>query len=602
MPINREPHVRVKLYLDYCTRTFGVAPCTAALSTAVVCKCFNSWATCNDRANFQRTDLILKFCQPSSNLPKSEGTIFPLIEDVSEHSATVNIGGADPRMSALGERSTVVLKMKDAPYHDRLWDKYAGERVTGAAQNDEPGYLPESRGTLLQKLEARFPYLYNRKLEIEHGHLTGGQIDPSTGLWVARTFVVETTRNYVVTETSGLQEDGTFEIKGSDIVDLISNDKAVVPAPSEGYLSADITAVAGSLTLTPAGIGDLKYPTSGNASIGSELVSYTRVGDTVTLTGRGLRGTVAAAHNADDTFQITLSIRNMRIDDYLEVLCNAGNLPSAYQPKLTKWKPEVDRWAPDVKLNTDIMKPTKVAELIGELAILGISIYPNLAGSELLIKMTRPPDNDPVYDITDDSGIISIQKEKREADRFSMLVFFFNQSDPSQGLTQKGNYDIVRARVDEDAQSANEYGKAIIREAFCRLFNRGGGSIVPVLSKRLLNRFRDPPTLYTIELDWKDSAIGLTDVIRVTSGLLRDKTGKIQPTLMQVVKRTEAKPGSRFRIVAQSYRYNARYGFITEDTRPSYPSSSAAQREKGAYFLDDALSKFADGGDAYRFI
>jgi hypothetical protein len=602
LPINKTPHVRVKIHLDYCSRTFGTAPCTAVLSASVPCKCFNSWATCEDRPNYLKTDFVLTFCKPSSNLPRDEGTIFPLIEDVSEYSATVNIGGGDARMSALGERGTIVVRMKDAPYHDRYWDKYAKERVTGVAQVDEPGYLPESRGTILQKLDARFPYLYNRTLEVEHGYLTGGQVDQITGLWVARDFVSETVRNYVITETSGLQEDGSFEIKGSDIIDLVSNEKALIPAPSEGYLITDIGVGLISFSITPAGIGNLKYPASGNASIGSELVSYTRVNDVITLTGRGLRGTKEATHAADDTFQVALSIRDMRVDDYLETLCISANLPAAYRPKLTKWKPEVDRWAPDVKLNTDVMKPTKAAELIGELAVLGVSIYPKLDGSEMLIKMTRPPDNDTIYDIDDDSGIISIKKEKREEDRFSLLVFFFNQSDPSQNLSSKGNYDIVRARVDEDAQSANEYGKSITRETFCRLFNRGGGSIVPVLSKRLLNRYRDPPTLYTIELDWKDSDIGLTDIIRVTSGLLRDKTGKIVPTLLQVVRRIDAKPGSRFTIVAQSYRYNARYGFITENTRPSYTSSSVAQKATGAYFLNDSLSKFTDGGESYRFI
>ena len=45
------PCVRLTISMPKCTRTYGVAPCTAPLATTAR-RCFNTWATCLDRPNY----------------------------------------------------------------------------------------------------------------------------------------------------------------------------------------------------------------------------------------------------------------------------------------------------------------------------------------------------------------------------------------------------------------------------------------------------------------------------------------------------------------------------------------------------------------------
>ncbi|MES2667933.1 MAG: hypothetical protein V4712_17750 [Pseudomonadota bacterium] len=98
---------------------------------------------------------------------------------------------------------------------------------------------------------------------------------------------------------SGNTERTNFDVEGYFCHGLV-NDNSVGTAPEvSGALTADITAAVGqTITLTPAGSG-VYYSIASNATIDAEIVAYTRVGDVLTLTARGLvGGTAAAAHLA----------------------------------------------------------------------------------------------------------------------------------------------------------------------------------------------------------------------------------------------------------------------------------------------------------------
>ena len=61
--MGRQPFQYVEIDLDYCANTAGVAPCTASQTGDA--KCFNTYATCNDTANFNLTTKTLSFCSPN---------------------------------------------------------------------------------------------------------------------------------------------------------------------------------------------------------------------------------------------------------------------------------------------------------------------------------------------------------------------------------------------------------------------------------------------------------------------------------------------------------------------------------------------------------
>lgn len=590
--MSAEPVSWIEVDVDGCSRTFGVAPCTASLSAAVPRKCYNTFGTCRDKVNFARVAAFrtLRFCEPRGNMPKG-ATYFPALTSISEQSSTVNIAGSDDDLSALGRRATVRVGLVDFPYHDRLTDPYQAERVSGAAQIDEGGYDPGQRGTFFAKLKRRWPHYAGRPLRVVNAKIVGGVLTELV------------TRHYVITDMNGPDDEGRVTFEASDVLDLAKNEKAVAPKASNGALSADIGAgLPASFTLQPAGVGDSEYPASGRALIGSEIVSYTRVGDVVTLTARGVAKSLAATHSARDTFQQVLHVNLSRIDVLIRtLLVDYAGINPAFVPT-AKWTAEVDRWLPDLLLETHIVKPTGVATLIGELSILGVSVWWDSALQEIGLKANRPPAEDTVYDLTNDANIKAISVEDRDDKRLTQIHFSSVMADPTKSNTAKENYDRLFVTPDLTSERPEAFGGARIREVLCRWLNQGANDLIRTLSQRLLARFKTAPQHFTILLDAKDTPIGLTEVLRVRSRSAQDETGKPETRLLQVIERSEPRPGHEIRIVAQAYQFDLRFALIGPDTLPVYTAATEDQKRTYGFIGADTEPAFADGSDYYRIV
>ena len=580
----REPIQIVEIDLDYCSRTFGVGVCTASLGGDVLRKCYNTWSTCRLKSAYKKTSLTLRFIKQSASMPRG-GNYIPALVSASGRGGEVNIAGSDDRLSSLGQRAKVSCKFVDFVDSDRLTDKYQAERVSGAAQIDEGGYNPRDRLTFFTKLKARNPNYAGRPLRIIDGYLDGGVL------------TVDTTRHYVMTSFDGPDTSGYVTIEAKDVLTLADDEKAVAPKASNGFLSADITATDTTVTLLPAGVG-AEYAASGWAVIGSEIVSFTRSGDVLTIV-RGRRGTVAATHSVNDTVQQTFSVRRARVDDTIyDLLVNYASLPASYI-NMSDWADEIDRWAPMLKLTTDICKPEGVSKLIGELAILGLSIWWDETSQKIRLKVNRPPDQDAVHDISDRNNLIKISQEDREEDRLTRVGFWTVQIDPTKGLSTD-NFLRQRLVIDVDAENVNNHNGQRNKTIYCRWLNHGDDSTVRVLAKRLLLRFNRQPVRYVMEVDYKDD-MSLADVMRLSSRVNADESGKPANTLMQVIKREDIQSGHAVRLIAQKFQFDQRYGYITEDTRPTYSASSAAQKARGCYIVGNTLT-FGDGTGPYLII
>lgn len=581
----REPIEWIEIDLDYCSLTFGSAPCTASISSTVARKCFNTFHTCKDKANYDKSFLTYKLVQPRSNYPKG-ATTFPCLISVSGKSATANIAGSDDSLYPLGVRGTITAEFHDFPYHDRFMDKYQSERISGAAQFDSVGYDPKAFGTFWSKLRARNPNYANRPMRHCVGYLDGG------------TLVTETTRNFVITEIKRNTSAGRTTIIGKDVLKLADNDRALAPQPSRGQLTVDIEAdTLPTFTLNPAGIGS-EYSTEGFAAIGSELVSFTRSGDVITITGRGKSGTDRSTHSVDDTFQETFSPRRTRIDDVIyDLLVNYAGINSSFIT-FSDWQTETTRWAPSLNLTADIMKPTGVSELIGELAVLGVTIWWDETAQKIRYLVNRPIDEEAVKSITDDANIINSTQEDRDKDRLTEVLFNTVQVDPSSG-TDESNFARNEYVIDAESKLANSFGDKRIKVINCRWLNHGDSSLARVLSIRLLNRFRIQPVRFYVEVDYRDD-VGVADVVELTSDSVTSDTGIPEAQLSQVVKREDIEAGHKISLTLQRFQFDKRYAYFTENSRPVYTSSTDAQKARGAYWVG-VTELFGDGGDAYRF-
>lgn len=575
----------VEIDIDTCTRTWGQGACTAAFGGGVVRKCYNSFPTCSVFQAFNKGVQTLRFC--NATYPIKTGGYIPAIDgDVAGFEQEVNIAGYRPLSGALGVRATVKVTIKDFTDRDTLTDKYWSERMSGAAQQNGVGYDPMTRGTFWTKFKARNPNYAGRPLRVITGRVTADGA-----------FVPVTTRSYVMTEMVGPGNSGKVTINASDILSLASNDKAIAPLTSQGRLSSDITATDTTFTLSPAGIGNSEYPASGFATIGSEIVSFTRVNNTMTI-ARGRRGTSAASHSANDTVQVAFAVDRVRADEVIRrLLVNYAKVPASYIP-FSEWQAEFDRWGATMILSATICKPTGVSTLIGEINQLGITVWWDEVAQKIRIKLNHPPDQTPV-EWSDRDNIISIEQEDNDDERATRVVLWGVQIDPTKDLG-KENFLRGYATVFVDGESPNFHNESRTKTIYTRWLNHGSDSAAKIITGRLLNRYKVAPTTYKVKVDAKDNP-SLADVVSLKSYVSTDITGLETPVLTQVFYRKDDKSGHTVEVRLQRFQFDARYGVITENSRPRYNLSTEAQKNKGTYIVGPSLV-FADGRPAYQLV
>lgn len=615
MTIYTNPTQIVEIDMDYCALEFGVGTCTAALGSAVPNKCHNTYHTCPVKSLFDKGTLTLKFTKSMSNMPVDQGLYYPVLQSVSALANTVNLSGSDPKLGLLGRRGTVEVNLRDFVYNDTYVDKYSSERVSGTAQNSGVGYDPLDQGTFFSKTKARFPNYAGRAIRVIDGYL---QPDG--------TITEQTERHYILTDIMGPDETGNVTIKGKDILSLADKEQAQAPKASKGYLSADLTDVATTFTLAPAGVGNASYTDTTSANplttdgayygrIGDEIVSFTRSADVFTIV-RALKGTTASDASSNDLFQEVLVYEGQSIDTVLgDLLDNYTTISGSFLDTAT-WVTEITTWLNSTSIDTVIPTPSPVADLVGDLSVLGVSIWWDAQDQLVKMKSNRPPFRDPIYYLSDTSNLKSLKQEDRDEDRRTQVYYYSLQNDVTKDPKDKGGYDRLLVTVDSDAETANYYNDSKTREVFCRWLNQGDEISVDIFSKRLLLRFNTAPKKYTMRLDLNQSInklvwltpgtglvsdIQLTDVLEVTSRVVTGATGESIPTLMQVIGIRETIPGHEVEITAQDFDFSGRYGYITPNAYPVYGSATDTQKSAGCWIsLDTGF--FANGDQAYELI
>ena len=590
MTLGRELIQIVEFDIERCSLTYGNAPCTAVLGTSGVRKCYNTFFTCQDTPNFTTSTETLRFAQNVDGLPRSS-RIYPAMSGpVSTNPTKINLGGVSDRYGPLGKRDRVTVRLKDFTDSDIWFDRYQSERIDGTAQTDEGGYNPAERGTFFAKLRRRFPYYIGRPLRVLEGE-------------VGQPLASMRTRNYVISEWKGPDAAGNVEIVAKDVLDLADDKKALCPAPSQGKLETDISSANEiSFDLVPSGVG-AEYDASGRASIGSEIVSFTRSGDTITLTGRGLDGTDAGSHSADDLFQQAFRVEGASIATVArDLLRDFANVDSSFIP-FSDWSDEADRWLAGFDMTATIAKPTGVTKLIGELAQFGVLWWWDNENQEIKMRANRPLDlGETAPSLSDGVTFIEGMTDNQDLhdQRLSRVLFWHGIIDATGSATSGENFRRVSVAIDTAAESDQEYAQTQVYEIFSRWLGTGNDSVANAVAARLLNRFRDTPREITFTFDAKDiSSITVASPVEITSRLLVDDTGNSLATQMQITSIEEVVSGHRLKATAQDYAFDGRYGYITENSRPDYAASSDAQKAVGTYIVDEGTLVFGDGTGPY---
>ena len=165
MTIHR-PITIVELHQPKCTRVYGTSPCTAAVGVTGERKCFNTFATCQDKDNFNTGSMTLRFAIPNQDLPL-EWDCIPSLRGVNIKPSKLNIAGLSNDVSPLGVRAAVSMTFQDHPDGDTKTDPYYVSRA----------YKPYLRGTFWGKWLARNKNWEDVQVDVRTGDLFTQALD-----------------------------------------------------------------------------------------------------------------------------------------------------------------------------------------------------------------------------------------------------------------------------------------------------------------------------------------------------------------------------------------------------------------------------------------
>lgn len=573
--IGRRPAWIVEIDLDYCSRVYGTSPCAAAIGTTGPAKCFNTRKTCQDSANYNRETKTYRFSNVL--LPASGDVAFqavPCIKDVSMLPSRIEPG------KGIGKRAVMTVRLVDFTLSDLGIDKYLADR----------SYDSEARGTFFTKLMARNPYYQGRVLRVKTGYLIDGE-EPDAANFETRAYRIE--------RIDGPDRSGMVTIIAKDPLKALDDKRSQAPPPTTGVLSAALNSSDGNFSLTPAGIGNEKYPASGRLRIDDEVMSFSRTADAFTVS-RGTNFTTAVEHDDAAPAQLCLSYTAVNVVDILEELLTTYAGLDAADLDLAGWSEEGSTWLSEYSLTAVISEPMGVGKLVTEICEqCQLFIWWDERAQLVKLKAVRPWAFDEVAEVNDTDNVLAKSQSVRDRpeDRVSQVQVYYGQKDPTADLDKPWNFQRLRVNIDSDAEGPDEYGDARISVIYSRWLSASQVALAVKLASRQLQRYRNNPRTITFRLDAKDSAAWTGDTILATIRTLTDYTGLALPSYLQVIEVKETVVGTEYEYVLEDTQFTGRYCLWAPEGIPDYPDSTDPQRGRYGWYSDNAgeLSTTADG-------
>lgn len=547
-------------------------------------KCFNSWATCQDTANYVAEDKVFSFCTPVSDTP--DGCI-PFLDSVKGDS-----GQLDPENS-LGKRGQITVNLTDAPHDDTGIDPYVDERTYSALE----------RGTFWPRFRARFPFYQGRKLEWYQGYYPFARANAKK-------------RTYIIEDLKGWGRTKGITIIAKDPLKLADDKRAQWPRPSTGLLTSALTAVATPTTLdittSDATEYDLQdYETTGVVLIGSEIIPYTGttpITGGVRLTGVGTRGIVGdyitpvAAHDAGVSVQRCAYFEAMKVPKVIQMLLErGGNVPAAYID-YTTWETEYDTWLAGFRVTRLICKPEGVTSIIKELIPQSNTwgLWWDNESAQIRYQVVRPLDYDEmIQTLSDDAHIIAGSLiAQDDSDRLlNQLLVQYGQIDPTKDAKEGTNYREGFVTLDVGSQSAREHGQVFSNTINGRWHGTGNRSELIAIADRLLQARSAVPIRVEFDVDRKDDDAKTGQFVTLETAAIVDIHGEPKPTIVRIIQQDAG--GEIVRYVARQELLATGFARIAPDSyAEGYEYTTATAQEKLRYaFIADSATGLLGGTD-----
>lgn len=548
----------VLIELDWCGRTFGVAPCLATGTP-----CYNTWRTCKFITAYQNVGRTYRFC--SADFPQVFDDARPYVTSVRWMPTEIKTN--------LTVNARVVIEMADEPDTDVGIDPYWNQRVVHP-------------GTFWKKFLARNVNYKGRTLKVYEGR-PGAPESTYILRWIGKL--------------------DNITVKGAKVsiesVDLLKDlAKIEVPPKVNAKLAAD---VASDYTLGISLTEDAdKFPSSGYVRIDDEILRYESKDDTtkqlMTLS-RGQFGTTSEGHTAKTKVQpVRYFAPKSGFDHLLDMLLVDAGIDPVYidAGSFVYYREWPDR---DIDFTAVVSEPKKLSDLFFEVVdLLDAKAW---VAENLKITIRRNVQNAPgrSYHAISDEDDITIHSgsvDLNEKSRITRVSIYWDKVATAKD-DESTSYRRLDIAVDPDAE--DNYDGVIEKKVLCRWIDPISGEegkigrFVQNLGLRRITRQRDAQPLITAELPPKDAEVLTGDYVRLSTDELLDEDGSpITRRIFQVVKRDRKEDKFSLTLLQVARR---RVCIICPAGFPDYGSATESQKEYG--FITDSKGKMSDNTDGY---
>jgi hypothetical protein len=448
---------------------------------------------------------IIRWAVPTSDLP-IEIDADPRITSISRRPQLIDPG------ETIGVRESGTVTLADSLHNDVKFDNYIDDR----------GYNTYLKGTYWGKFFARWGNIQGNEFRTVDG-MADQDIDDMSR------------RYYIVESTTGPDSNGKYSITFKDVIKFADSDKAQAPLPSNGTLVAGVSSpiIGSTFTLKPSGIGALEYPASGTGSIGDTMVTFTRSGDVITLTGVGLYGSVVDDFEADETFQLSLVYSSEDPADIFNDLLSYTDTPAEYYD-YAAWLDETVEYIGRL-YSAIIPKPTPVKPLLNELiSEVGLIVWTDLTAKKIALKAMRQ--FVPTLTVNDDFIIAgSISSKPLIEKRVSQVWTYYGKKNPLEQQDKKENYRAIYASPSSSPVVALENAPAAIKEIKSRWITTLNQPAAEAINVSLLARYEMAPRQVSFKLP-PSVAPKEGQALSISSRIFLDPQGDTEePFLAQVL-------------------------------------------------------------------
>jgi hypothetical protein len=564
--ISRTPVQLVVVTLDSCSLTYSVGACTASLGAGS--ECYNTWKTCQDRVNYDKTTKDYKFTTFEAPVPFSG--VRPYIKAISTLPTKI-----EQRLTVKGRRK---IQMVDELSDDINIDPYVTTRSS-------------VQGEFWKKLVARNPNYNGRQVKIYEGYV---------GLTEAQFAQRWTGTLENITINSGI-------VSLSCVDNLAELEKLKVPEEIKAKNLNDLTDSQTTIVLDTLLKADgVQIDSSGYIQIDDEIISYSGLNVPANqLTGcvRGVLETTAATHGANTRVSLVKYYAPDNPFDITQTILNDAGIDNA-DIDTTAWaywkdwpKTDID-YSAIITVNDNVTAQNLFWEIIN---LLDCHVWQD---EDQKITIRRNIANEPgrtYTDLTDDANIIyqTGGADYNELSRRTRFLLYWGKT-PLGALKDVTEYSEVDIAIDADSESSDGYDAIKDEVIFCRWFSKRflqeelvERYAANLVRRKLINRV-DAVPIVSASVETKDEAIKTGgNVVLTTDELLTTSGSPISENFM-VISRDKVQG----RLNLQLVRFpKQRICFIATNGITDYNSATAAEREYG--FVANSNGEMPDGDPGY---